>query len=597
MGGVPVLLKLIAMMGITYGWQPDNYGGVEYIVQVSPDDLQDIERLGEISSAIDPKVQGHVSRVIIRVGRGPLPRKTPPNLAQRSRNAADIAADYSAVPIPEMQDSRRAIPIAGVASQRGQRQAEVMKPQTGGGFNLPNLPSSLAGGQDASKSLNQAGQELLQRGAEKFGNAASEATKAFQDAAAKSLRGQASRQAAPPFTGSDPNGTFARPRTNGPSTDPSGARNTTWNDFARTRPGGPSTNPVSNSNAARPDPRAATGLGPSDAFGQMPRGTSFSRNDTTNPFTDPSRTQPQAEMFSQAQQIALDRQRQQARLDEEQRVRNATLAQTPVTGTDQDLTAAEIAAGAVKLDSYRRPIDKYGRLVTVSPTRSPATTSQFDPYAEQRARLNGQSASSLGPPNPNLNAPTNKPLPGRTTPSLTAAEIEAQRMAQLQDQQRQQDLIRQQQEQALRSQQGQSFNTPFTNNINQPSFNQLSPERFATNQRQFEPQREQGLQAPSINQPIRNGNLAQTQSNPTVFTNAPSRVLERDPPSLSNRPPQLESAISTRRVAAQPLFNGLLLVSFVANIYLMFWLKNLRLQFRDMVAAKRLANSTTNQVA
>ena len=45
------------------------------------------------------------------------------------------------------------------------------------------------------------------------------------------------------------------------------------------------------------------------------------------------------------------------------------------------------------------------------------------------------------------------------------------------------------------------------------------------------------------------------------------------------------------QVAAQPLFNGLLINSFVANVYLVFWLKNLRLQFRDKVAAQRMANS------
>ena len=47
-------------------------------------------------------------------------------------------------------------------------------------------------------------------------------------------------------------------------------------------------------------------------------------------------------------------------------------------------------------------------------------------------------------------------------------------------------------------------------------------------------------------------------------------------------------------MAAQPLFNGLLLISIVANIYLIFWLKNLRLQYHDMVAAKRMANSNVS---
>jgi hypothetical protein len=71
-----------------------------------------------------------------------------------------------------------------------------------------------------------------------------------------------------------------------------------------------------------------------------------------------------------------------------------------------------------------------------------------------------------------------------------------------------------------------------------------------------------------------------------------------DPPSLSARPPATTGTAvhsSRQQVAAQPLFNGLLLISFVANIYLIFWLKNLRIQFRDLVAAKRIANSNHAQ--
>ena len=54
--------------------------------------------------------------------------------------------------------------------------------------------------------------------------------------------------------------------------------------------------------------------------------------------------------------------------------------------------------------------------------------------------------------------------------------------------------------------------------------------------------------------------------------------------------------IETQLVTTQPLFNGLLLISIVANIYLIFWLKNLRLQYHEMVAAKRMAssNATSN---
>ena len=42
MGGVPVLV-LIAAMGITYGWQPDGNGGVEYVVQIPPEQLDELK--------------------------------------------------------------------------------------------------------------------------------------------------------------------------------------------------------------------------------------------------------------------------------------------------------------------------------------------------------------------------------------------------------------------------------------------------------------------------------------------------------------------------------------------------------------------------
>ena len=118
MGGVPALLLVIAA-GITYGWQPDREGGVEYIIQVPPDQIERLEKVGEISSVIDPAVQGHVSRVIIRVGSGPVPRTTPANLSGRTAATArpllsELARmDNAPVPLPQM-----AVPIAQVAEGR-----------------------------------------------------------------------------------------------------------------------------------------------------------------------------------------------------------------------------------------------------------------------------------------------------------------------------------------------------------------------------------------------------------------------------------------------------------------------------------------------
>ena len=85
---------------------------------------------------------------------------------------------------------------------------------------------------------------------------------------------------------------------------------------------------------------------------------------------------------------------------------------------------------------------------------------------------------------------------------------------------------------------------------------------------------------------------------PTVDRNRQpeAREVSREPESQSDRVATGASRLSEipetarKHVAAQPLFNGLLLLSFVANIYLIFWLKNLRVRFRDMVAVKRVAN-------
>ncbi len=72
-----------------------------------------------------------------------------------------------------------------------------------------------------------------------------------------------------------------------------------------------------------------------------------------------------------------------------------------------------------------------------------------------------------------------------------------------------------------------------------------------------------------------------------------------DPPSLneqrSTSASVAESEDPREVVAPQPLFNGLLLISLVANVYLIFWLKNLRIQFRDLVAAKRMAATAGSQ--
>ena len=58
--------------------------------------------------------------------------------------------------------------------------------------------------------------------------------------------------------------------------------------------------------------------------------------------------------------------------------------------------------------------------------------------------------------------------------------------------------------------------------------------------------------------------------------------------------PSEPSFAQSGSTTTQPLFNGILLISLVVNVYLVFWLKNLRLQYQEMVAAKRMANSNAS---
>ncbi len=70
MGGAPLLLAL-AVVSIDYGYQPDGSGGLEYIIQVPP---QQILQGNELESVIPPDLRGKVSRVVIRMGKGTVPR-------------------------------------------------------------------------------------------------------------------------------------------------------------------------------------------------------------------------------------------------------------------------------------------------------------------------------------------------------------------------------------------------------------------------------------------------------------------------------------------------------------------------------------------
>lgn len=623
MGAIPVLLKLVAVMGITYGWQPDQNGGVEYIVQVSPDELAHIERAGDLKTEIDPAVRGHVSRIIVRVGNKKLPRQTPSNLiAQSSRTKAQSSvrlatSDYMSVDVPEIART----------SNSSDNRIVVAKPQNEGpGFSLPPSLSDAASSatQAARDQIDRAGRNLLQRGSDQLGSTVSNA---LRNAPLNNIQQGSNRKGAdllplpgtrtpnpklaPPFTGSDPNGEFARRRSGGPSTEPINTRDRTWNEFAGTRSGGPSTEPSGASQlggttaqqraqvnqTAGQSSRRGTGLGPSDTFGKMPGGLSLPNNNAQTNNAAPSLQSPRGSILSQREQTLLDQKNQLASDTRNQNpAARAELsarqkgASAQPTGPDPRLTAAEVAAGGWTIDSSGRALDRYGQLL---PPAAPQT--QTPPNASF-ARLNAPGQSQANHSH-NAKASTPQQSPFAATQFT-------------QNQQPQNPFKQGQLTGTEQHQMGPTNQFPYQGNQAQSQFSQTAnpQNQFNAQLNQPQPMQTQGHGGQSahihrMNQPQgypqNNQPTAQTSIYRTDLSQNRRPPIDQDTPSLSNRassslaPP---SRSEPKQVAAQPLFNGLLLLSFVANIYLMFWLKNLRLQFRDLVAAKRMANANTTAV-
>jgi hypothetical protein len=233
------------------------------------------------------------------------------------------------------------------------------------------------------------------------------------------------------------------------------------------------------------------------------------------------------------------------------------------TSPDSRLTAAEIAAGAWTVDIYNRPVDRAGRLIP--------TTNQNGAAAYDRSRM--QLATQ---PNPQLNMQAGL-YPDRTQTSLGQPSSLSQPGSWAQS------------------------NPADMTGMSNPNIAQRQQSQYEYNQ---------ALRANAANATFVRDSIQPPPSQPSTSSQADrrsefdravvrdardARDARVDPPSLTERRTAsvLGDVAPSRQTTAQPLFNFLLLISFVANIYLIFWLKKLRLQFRDMVAAKRMANANS----
>ena len=631
MGGVPVLL-MMAALGITYGWQPDHDGGVEYIIQLHPDEVQELRSLGEVTSVIDPAVQGHVSRIVLRVGDSELPRQMPKHLANKSSASSTQADksmetnDYTPIAIPQLGDSPAEVPLLALNAAVNSRPGAAMKPQTGGTASSGlSLPPSLA--VDSASSF--------QTSANGATTPSTDPNPGYRIPPPATRTPTNQPVAAPPFTGPLPNtasttNPMATSRAGGPTTDPMN-RDASWTQFpapttasptatssaatpgamsapaptaATTSSNVPSsllpTNPFANRTNATASPSTAFGASPvssTDTFGRTPAGLTAPTSNQASPFGTPPPTSSTAQqgsfvnvpstesIFNKGQTPAPSSTSPYATQANQFNPQSAqpstssasnnfgvppgtnrfgqstanTSSQLPgrfgvnpstaptstpartggvsggyptsTTGTtrpDPSLTPAQIAAGAWSVDAYGQPVDRRGRPV--------ATTGNL-PGTQPNAVAGGNSFQT-----PSAGSNSSFSRLGNPTSSSPVMQTSGQ--------------------------------SPFGYGSTPGGAATTGPPRLGQSR---EPT------SPSSERPF---GTSQRPSRPQagLASNSPPNVT------LSSNS-GIEPVTQPKRVAAQPLFNGLLLISVVANIYLIFWLKNLRVQYHDLVAAKRMASS------
>lgn len=163
------LLLILAAVGVDYGWQPDGTrsrgsDNLEYIIQIAPDQIGRLQRVGEITSVLDPSISARVTKVVIRIGNGTLPRNagapvsapgksnlTPTEPRAGLNNERDEQFDAETSPLTAT--SRSVTDSEKLAAQTASTTTSRMKPaqQIANGIDLPaNLPSTITASSEVS---------------------------------------------------------------------------------------------------------------------------------------------------------------------------------------------------------------------------------------------------------------------------------------------------------------------------------------------------------------------------------------------------------------------------------------------------------------
>lgn len=660
MGGAVTLL-LVATMGITFGWTPDDAGGVKYIVQVPPDQLDQLERVGEITSTISPEVRGRVSEIVIRVGYGPVPREIPAHWMQTNAShpsgVSQVVSDENALRgLPIASDDRRPIPIpmSSNSTQPGIIPGNVnspsitrlMKPQSGGmsmpgGFDAP-APSGgpATGGFNMPPSFAQ-------------GSVGLGTPSTAPNDSGVTTRDPSATVAPPPFTGAANSGNMDRAaRFGGPSTDPAGSTGANarpwsnddddWYALGNRPAQRPSTAPVgdsamaSNTGAASQpgsDPSNRNTTNPSlntGNFNQMPSGiggqSSFGQPSSDTVANASSRRDNSDSNAQTNPDNTIQRDEYAPHLTA------AEAARLPKNGYDFDDAGVPIDRAGYRLNVYGDRVDQNGRPIqnsTYADNRNDANTGSAG--NSQSPGSNSFSGGSSPTPQPGRNPNnatytnqtgngSNQNGSGTAAPNYAGFNNGNSAYPDIQNNasgdpanassnggQPYQNTNAQQSQATMPNGYAGSPTNGYANTGQAPAqYPQVPNYRTNPPYAPIDPNIN-----PATGYPYQNPNYPNTVPTYLASNNTPASGPAAGVPNaggLSSRgagssslddlgttagtTPENGRRLDREKVATQTLFNALLLVSFVANLYLMYWLNVLRLKYQEMVAAKRAAASS-----
>jgi len=594
------LLVLFAAVGVDYGWQPDGTqsdrgDNIRYIVQVPPDQLDEIRRAGEVTSTLDPEVAGRVVQIVFRIGTDPLPRDAGRVISQPAAASPTAdPSDHASLPIPQFSpaDSLAAAPPPdlGGPAEDGSGSQSLLKPDPQAeGFTLPSTVRSAVGTNP---------------------NVSTDPVTADRDNRWSDIRGQIGSTGSS-ATGS-PNATAARSNPTGPTTDP-------------VSPGGSWANPPASAGSRAPASVAAGANGRGDSAASttpsfsaqttLPNPPSISGNpagqagarrgptDPTDPTwsgygTTPTFGTPPAGMASNTAAAGFGT------------PSNSSVSPPDFTRQPSEVattSSGDAAAGFTRdaagnlYDPLGRPIDRQGRLIDPeSGQLIDAAGNWVDQYGRRIDRygrpLPGESGTAAEPsavatlqPPPLLAPPANPNYAGGTA---ATGNYPANPNGNY----------------------GAPAGAPATwGGVGYGQFGYGDPAQgqYPTQSQLANQAAQRGFNS-TANGQFTNGTFANgppAGGRPGSFQQGyptSNWGTDREPPSISDQagttaPPQRDKEAATvaadaakpKKVAAQPFFNFILLISLVGNAYLVFETGNLRRKFRNMIANVRASKIST----